>query len=403
MCTIFGGIGNLNRNIIEHLSKTGVSRGRDGTNIEYYDGDCRCALGNCRAAPTHEAECPQLQPYDGVVHNGTIANDVELGNKEGNVDSLILPKILDRSNFDAFVKSLDQIQGSYAIAVYNKIDSIYLATNYKPLHYWAKSQSEIYFSSMEQHFDGLIPFGQRCAVVEPYSAVDLLNNKIVPLKRKFKKRALVVASAGLDSITCAADLKYNGWEIKLLHFTYGCKAGQKETDLIPKIAGALNCEYDIIEVPYEKMKGSSSIMTDGDIAENAGMELAHEWVPARNLVFASLAAAYAEANGFHAIALGNNLEESGSHPDNEEQMTVLLDKVFDYAVADGYELRALSPLGNLTKKEIAKLAYKTNAPLEHSWSCYNNGDLHCGVCGPCKFRRTAFERAGLMDKVEYVS
>jgi 7-cyano-7-deazaguanine synthase len=401
MCSIFGGLGpNLDIELIGKLQKAGTDRGRDGSKVDFTE-DGKIAVGNCRAAPTHEAQHGKLQPYDGVVHNGTIANDKELGLQVGEIDSEVLPRVLDRSSFVGFVESVEKIVGSYAIACVNDSkDNLFVATNYKPIHYWSDGEN-VYFSSMERHFQGIVPYGTRPAVVEPYTCMELKGGNMIPLKRNDEKKALIIASAGLDSVTAAAKMKYDGYDIKLLHFVYGCKAGEKEASLIPKIAEALECEYDIVEVPYDKMKGNSSIMSGDDIDENAGMEYATEWVPARNLVFMALATAYAEANGFHYIVLGNNLEESGSHPDNEEQMTTLLNDVLDYAVGDGNKVKIISPLGNLMKREIVELAHVTKAPLQVAWSCYADGDKPCGICGPCKFRLNAFKRAGLIDPVEY--
>ena len=400
MCSIFGAIGKeIKIDVINRLKIAGQDRGRDGTNYKLYNNNI--ILGNCRAAPTHEVSDGELQPYYGVVHNGTIANDKELGVKPGEIDSQVLPRVLDRSSFVAFVKSIDKIVGSYAIACTNDDENnIFVATNYKPLHYW-NDNGTIYFSSMERHFKGITPYGCRPAVVEPYTCMELKGGNMIDLPRRDIKRALIIASAGLDSVTAASKMKYDGYEIKLLHFVYGCKAGEKEANLIPDIAKALDCEYDIIDVPYDKMKGNSSIMSGGVVDENAGMEYATEWVPARNLVFMALATAYAEANGFSYIVLGNNLEESGSHPDNEEQMTTLLNGVLDYAVGDGNKVKIIAPLGNLMKKEIVELAHLTKAPLHVAWSCYADGDKPCGVCGPCKFRLNAFKRAGLIDPVIY--
>jgi 7-cyano-7-deazaguanine synthase len=111
------------------------------------------------------------------------------------------------------------------------------------------------------------------------------------------------------------------------------------------------------------------------------------------------AVAYAEANNHDVIALGNNLEESGAYPDNEEEFTHLLDGVLDYAVQEGRQVRLVAPVGHLMKHEIVRLGVDINAPLDLTWSCYKDGDKHCGECGPCFMRRTAFERNGLTDPV----
>lgn len=199
----------------------------------------------------------------------------------------------------------------------------------------------------------------------------------------------------------AAALLDEGYRVRLLHFSYGARASGPEADRVPRIAEALGAEHDRLVIGYEKLAGGSPLLDDvSEIAGSvAGAEYAHEWVPARNLVMISSAVAYAEANGFHYVALGNNLEESGAYPDNEEQFTHLLDLVCDYAVHEGYFVRIVSPVGHLMKHEIVALGARLGVPWHLTWSCYQGGDRHCGRCGPCYMRRTAFERNGLSDPV----
>lgn len=61
------------------------------------------------------------------------------------------------------------------------------------------------------------------------------------------------------------------------------------------------------------------------------------------------------------------------------------------------------PVGNLVKHEIVKMGLQIGAPLHLTWSCYEGGDKHCGKCGPCYMRKTAFEINGVKDPVEYES
>nr|MCG2909665.1 7-cyano-7-deazaguanine synthase [Stygiolobus sp.] len=63
----------------------------------------------------------------------------------------------------------------------------------------------------------------------------------------------------------------------------------------------------------------------------------------------------------------------------------------------------LMPVGNLVKHEIVKLGVEIGAPLHLTWSCYEGGEKHCGMCGPCYMRKMAFRINGLEDPVEYES
>ena len=404
MCSIFGVLGvQPDRRILSKISERAKDRGRDGGRIETYflENGLIAALGNWRATPTTEVAVTDLQPYNGIVHNGTIANDRELGNPPNTVDSKILAKVIRRDSLAYVHDSLVRIKGSYALAIVSN-DTVYLACNYKPIYYY-KIGDSTYFSSMERHFQDVVIFGTSPCKVYPYSIINLLNGHTLQLPRLHCKRALVIASAGLDS-TCVAHYlqKKMNLSVTLLHFNYGCRATSKEMECILKIAKALECNYEILPLDYKYLKGESPLFDKKAISGPvAGAEFAHEWVPARNLLMLSYATAYAEANDYGYIALGNNLEESGAYPDNEEEMSHLFNGILPYSVRDGVKVELVWPVGNLMKHEIVKLGVELDTPFEHTWSCYNAGDKHCGVCGPCYMRRVAFHRNGLVDPVPY--
>lgn len=390
---------------LEGLREAAKDRGRDGGRLERFELDNRLRfgaevfLGNWRATPTPELEDGDLQPYDGLVHNGTIANDKELGIQPGEIDSQVLARILNRSSLTAFAESLQRVKGSYAIAAVSK-ETVFLATNYKPIHYWADGDRAVYFSSLERHFEGVLPFGQRPVELPPYSAIDLLSKEGVALPREDGGSTLVVASAGLDSTVVANHLSLKGRQVRLLHFRYGCRAETREAERIPRIAEAIGVDHAFVDLPYHFAKESPLLQEGSEIAGGVeGAEFAHEWVPARNLVLLSMATAYAEALGFHRIALGNNLEEAGAYPDNEEQFTLHFDRLLPYAVQNGYRVQLEAPVAHLMKHEIVALGAREQAPLGDTWSCYRGGERHCGECGPCFMRREAFRRNDLEDPV----
>ena len=225
------------------------------------------------------------------------------------------------------------------------------------------------------------------------------------ITRKAGNKALVVCSAGLDSTTVAYDMADRGYDVDLLHFRYGCRAETREASLVKNIAEDMRgkgyaVENIFLDIDYSSYSGNSPLLTDNDIAQGkSGAEYAHEWVPARNLLMVSHAVAYAEANDYSWVALGNNLEESGAYPDNEEEFTHLLQDALDYAVHDGAWVQLVSPVGHLMKHEIVALGLRLGVPYELTWSCYHGGEIHCGDCGPCFMRETAFERNEAVDPV----
>lgn len=400
MCSICGGT-RLDE-IAWRLFKEAQDRGRDYSNLFHRNGSWLC---NHRAVPTTEVENAEFnQPFGSdfkIVHNGTIANDKELGNSEGMIDSYVLSKVLDFSNVGTLVESLTKIKGSFAVAVMKPNGQFFLACNYKPLFYAFGPNGELYFSSYKHHLSnvGL----KNVERVKPYTALDTETLEERALPREVLDRALVVCSGGLDSTAVAAYAAHTHKKVMLIHFQYGCIAEAKEVECIRQIAKDLGCDYDVIPLDYgfanrrSKLFGSAEEITSGI----AGAEYAHEWVPARNLVMLSLATAYAEANGYSYIYLGTNLEESGAYPDNEEQFIRDLNACLYGAVQNGKYVEIRTPVGNLMKHEIVKFGMKYNAPFHHTWSCYKSGEKPCGRCGPCFMRRMAFKRNGLKDPLEY--
>jgi 7-cyano-7-deazaguanine synthase len=399
MCSICGG--TKWDYIAEHIWEESKDRGRDDSGIKKLPNGSW--IGNHRATPTTEIEKPtERQPvgYDPyIVFNGMIANDDALGARPGEADTSVLPRVLDFSSLEEFHYSLKQIMGSYAIGAMFKDGEIWLACNYKPI--WIlEYPKNFYFSSLRQHFP--IEVRRLAYRMNPYS-VRILEDfrSSIKIERKQFDSALVICSSGLDSTSVASYVAQKHSKATLLHFDYNCKAGSKEKSSIVNIAEYLGCDYKILTIPPVLFGDSSPIMNNElKISEGkSGVEYAHEWVPARNLIMLSMAVGYAEAYNYGHIYLGTNLEESGAYPDNEEQFILDFKGLLWGAVQEGVKIQVHTPLGGLMKHEIVKFGLKYNAPFHLTWSCYEGGDKHCGKCGPCFMRKTAFERNGMVDPV----
>lgn len=413
MCAIFGAYSRKTIPILslERLARECTARGRDGRRHELYQMFDKggIVLGNCRAAPTTELEKGRLQPYDGLVHNGTISNDKELGHREGEIDSETLSRHLNRGSIHAFLHSLEQVKGSYALACVLK-DTLVLARNYKPLYY-INLDGVLWFASMPYMLDkafGLKANGIAPVELEPYSVLDVITGTTYKMDSRVanSNRVIVVASAGLDSTTVATHYARLKKEVMLLHFTYGCQAQTRELACIERIATSLeekfatSCKVRVLSLPYEQIKTDSPLLTCGAIAGGVeGAEFAFEWVPARNLLMTAAAVALAEAEGYGIVSLGLNIEESGAYPDNEEAFTQGLNNLMQYAVSTEKKVIVECPYDRFTKREIVAEGIKMGAPYEHTWSCYRGGETHCGVCAPCTMRAIAFERNGIHDPV----
>ena len=219
-------------------------------------------------------------------------------------------------------------------------------------------------------------------------------------------RALVICSGGMDSVVAAtwAVNEFGSENVTLAHFQYGSRAEGPEVEAVSVAAQALETELVFLPMGIYDPTDSPLLRADSAIAGGeAGAEFAHEWVPARNLVMLALATAYAEAKGYDKLILGNNLEEAGAYPDNEPEFIARFNDLLPFAIGDGKRLQVLMPVGNLMKHEIVALGLKLGAPLDKTWSCYRAGPIHCGTCGPCYMRRTAFEINNQPEVIEYAS
>lgn len=399
MCSICGG--TKWDDIAKTIWTKSRDRGRDDHGM--YVGPSGAWIGNHRAIPTTEVLKPiERQPVGTVpkiVFNGIISNDKSLGIKSGEADTSVLPRVLKFSSLSSFRNSISKkLVGSYAIACFwGDTKEIWLACNYKPI--WILSlNGEFYFSSLQSHF----PRNSHPFRMTPYSVRNLRGSMELGIPRKQSSKALVICSAGLDSTTVASLVvnKHGSSNTTLIHFNYGCLATSSEIKCVKAISKHLKCSLEII--PMSSFGGSPLLEEGKTISQGIeGAEYAHEWVPARNLMMLSHTVAYAEAKGYGHIYLGTNLEEAGAYPDNEEQFILDFNSILYGAVQNGTKVEIHSPLGGLMKHEIVKLGVALQTPYHLTWSCYRNGRYHCGKCGPCFMRRTAFERNRLVDPVIY--
>lgn len=383
-------------------------------------------LGNLRAEPTTEYVAEKSpddqQPYVlggwAIVHNGTIANDKELRDYKlsTSIDSAAIVELLNRETpspssedelYSGFCHAMEKLQGSYAImATHENWPNIMLVSvNYRPV-WFVKTEVGWLFASGRDYF----PANYNPQMLTPYSHYKFTRTarsthvtRHPHGKHSPNRKALVVCSGGLDSVVAATVAQRKlGYAIELLHFQYGCRAEGPEVKAIRGVAEALGVKARFFPLPIYDKEDSPLFDHDSPVAGGeAGAEFAHEWVPARNLVFLSVAAALAEAGGFETLVLGNNLEEAGAYPDNEPEFIDRFNDLLPFAVGDGKRLKVIMPVGNLMKHEIVKLGYEVGAPMDKTWSCYRAHDVHCGTCGPCYMRRTAFAINHLPEVIRY--
>ena len=418
MCSIIGWFGGgISSDEKLHILNHGKERGRDGHGFwidgEEYRGmgdistdlynkilEGNKVVGNFRATPTTEAESEIdiLQPYDGIVHNGVIANDKHLSNEL--IDSIVLPQIFVTRKFEFMGDELDKIEGSYALAYFTN-KSLHLACNYKPIYFVKRETGFMFASTPNMLADYSVP-------LKPYSRMKVswshvgqaffnVQTEVKDLPRIQNNKVAISASAGLDSTTVAYMLKEQGYDVTLIHFKYDCLAQTREVKAIHKIAEQGRFDLEFIQMP-NVMRGT---ITEGTYHKSQieGTEYAMDWVSGRNLLMLSILTAWAEANVYGYIAFGGNLEESGAYPDNEQEFGRKFNEILPFATQNKVKIELLQPISTMMKHEIVKEGVRLKVPYELTWSCYSDADKHCNNCAPCFMRRVAFERNGWIDPV----
>jgi 7-cyano-7-deazaguanine synthase len=217
-------------------------------------------------------------------------------------------------------------------------------------------------------------------------------------------KAIVILSGGMDSTTTLFIALKKGYEVIPVHFNYGQRTEKKELEAFNKI-----CDYAgiknryVIDVPFFKQIGASALVDDNLEVPTDGIKpgIPITYVPFRNGIFLSIAAAVAEKEGAKAIFIGVVEEDSSGYPDCMEDFIKKMQEAINAGTKPETQIEIKTPLIHLKKEDIVKEAIKYKVPLELTWSCYQNEDEACGVCDSCRLRLKGFKKAGIEDKIPY--
>lgn len=221
---------------------------------------------------------------------------------------------------------------------------------------------------------------------------------------KTKESAILLFSGGIDSTTALYWGMRHFSRLEALIFSYGQKH-VIENRMAEKIAGRLDIPFRIIELPLSDL--TSSALTDKDreipvtlsgVKYQGGVPATY--VPFRNGVFLSVAAAYAESSGVFNIITGFNIIDSPDYPDTTGDFVEKMEMAINQgtsAKVTGNRFKILAPLIDKTKAEIIEWGKKFNADYSFSVSCYRGKEIPCMGCPSCEIRREAFFQLGIPD------
>jgi 7-cyano-7-deazaguanine synthase len=220
-----------------------------------------------------------------------------------------------------------------------------------------------------------------------------------------RQNAVVLLSGGLDSMVCAALAREAGFRVLALTIDYG-QRHRIELEAARRIAGLLAERHIVLPFDLRVIGGSALTGDHGVPKEGLQPGIPITYVPARNLIFLSLALAWAEVEGARDLFIGVNALDYSGYPDCRPEFIDAFSHLAKLATkvgTEGADFRIHAPLQHMSKAEIAAEAARLGLDPGLSHSCYDpDGDgSHCGQCDACRLRAKGFAEAGLADPTRY--
>lgn len=219
-----------------------------------------------------------------------------------------------------------------------------------------------------------------------------------------KKIAVVAVSGGLDSCVTAAIANLD-YELAFAHINYGQRTQTRELKAFNDIADFYSAKHRIIIDFNHLAKIGGSSLTDSSMeikkANLNNQEIPSSYVPFRNANILTACVSWAEVIGARAIFIGAVFEDSSGYPDCRPDFFEAFNKAIEFGTKPETKIEIQTPIIHLNKNEIIERGKELNAPLDLTWSCYQNEDEACGVCDSCALRLRGFQQAGIEDPIPY--
>jgi 7-cyano-7-deazaguanine synthase len=224
------------------------------------------------------------------------------------------------------------------------------------------------------------------------------------------KRAVVLLSGGIDSATCCAIARREGYELYAMSFLYG-QRHCIELDSAERLARFFRVAHHSVVTIDLRAFGGSALTSETAVPKNRmpsgeQNDIPATYVPARNTIFLSFALGWAEILDSRDIFIGVNAVDYSGYPDCRPEFIDAYRKMASLATRAGVEGRGVTihaPLQMLSKAEIIRIGSECGVDYGLTHSCYDpapDGGA-CGACDSCLIRKRGFEEAGVADPTRY--
>lgn len=218
--------------------------------------------------------------------------------------------------------------------------------------------------------------------------------------------AIVLLSGGLDSSLSLVKAREECRIQYGLTFDYGQRSAKREIQAARAICRHYRMDHKTLELTFlDPVSGHPFFDKTKTCPQPRPEELNDRgiltqtartvWVPNRNGVFLNIAAALAEARGIQRIYVGFNAEEAMTFPDNSADFVTAINRSFAFSTLNQVTVHAPT-IGNV-KKEILAQLIRSDFPIRHLWSCYNDFETMCGACESCQRLKRAILENKLND------
>ncbi len=218
--------------------------------------------------------------------------------------------------------------------------------------------------------------------------------------------AICLVSGGMDSCVTAAIANVENDELAFLHVSYGQRTERREREAFEALADHYKVKSRLVISLEHLARIGGSSLTDHNIpvttANLSAAGIPSSYVPFRNAHLLSAAVSWGEVIKATTIYIGAVAEDSSGYPDCRPEFYEAFQQVLDIGTKPETHIEIRTPVIAMRKSEIVQTGLALGAPLQLTWSCYEESESACGKCDSCALRLRAFREAGARDPIPYM-